>query len=36
VRKSIDRLLKALARELDSLDGDMDAAVRRVIRLGSA
>jgi transposase len=28
VRKSIDRLLKALARELDSLDGDMDAAVR--------
>lgn len=28
VRKSIDRLLKALARELDSLDGDIDAAVR--------
>jgi len=29
VRKSIDRLLKALARELDSLDGDIDGAVRR-------
>ena len=29
VRKSIDRLLKALARELDSLDHDIDGAVRR-------
>ena len=29
MRKSIDRLLKALARELDSLDGDIDGAVRR-------
>lgn len=29
VSKSIDRLLKALARELDSLDGDIDGAVRR-------
>lgn len=28
VKKSIARLLKALARELDSLDGDLDAAIR--------